>query len=137
MSFDVQAVALINLVLQILLMLAVFVAVYLAKAKRQLIRHCRIVTVALLVQIVAIAIVMLPSLLGYAQNEVLGLPLSLEMPVHHVLGLVVAALWIYVNLASKGIIKARMRLVIPMRLAFGSWLVTFVLGLHIYLSIYL
>ena len=92
--------------------------------------------VAIPVQIVAIAVVMLPSMLGYIQNEAPGLLFSLVIPVHHVLGLVVVTLWIYVNLAFKGIIKTRWRLVIPMRLAFGSWMITLILGLYIYLSLW-
>ncbi len=137
MFFDTQTLTLINLVIQLSLMVTIFVAAYLARVKRQLLRHCTIMRVAIPVQIVAIAVVMLPSMLGYIQNEAPGLLFSLEIPVHHGLGLMVVVLWIYVNLAFKGIIKTRWRLVIPMRLAFGSWLVTFILGLHIYLSIYL
>ncbi len=137
MFFDTQTLTLVNLVMQLLLMVTVVVAAYIVKAKRQLIRHCSIMRVAMLVHIVATVVVMLPSMLGYIQNEAPGLLFSLVIPVHHVLGLVVVTLWIYVNLAFKGIIKTRWRLVIPMRLAFGSWLVTFILGLHIYLSIYL
>ncbi len=137
MSFDIQTLTLINLVIQILLMVTVVVAAYLAKVKRQLIRHCTIMRVLIPIQIVSIAVIMLPSMLGYIENETTGLLFSLEIPIHHVLGLVVVVLWIYVNLVFKGIIKTRWRLVVPMRLAFGSWLVTFILGLHIYLSIYL
>ena len=137
MFFDTQTLTLVNLVMQLLLMVTVVVAAYIVKAKRQLIRHCSIMRVAMLVQIVATVVVMLPSMLGYIQNEAPGLLFRLEIPVHHGLGLVVVVLWIYINLAFKGIIKTRWRLVIPMRLAFGSWLVTFILGLHIYLSIYL
>ena len=136
MFFDIQTLALINLIVQLLLMVTVFVAAYLAKAKRQLIRHCTIMRVAIPVQIVSIAAVMLPSMLGYIESEAPRLLFNLEILVHHVLGLVVVALWIYINLAFKGIIKVRARLVLPMRLAFGFWLVTFILGLHIYLLVW-
>ncbi len=136
MFLDLQTLVLINLVVQILLMVTIFVAAYLARVKRQLIRHCTIMRIAIPVQIVAIAIVMLPSMLGYIENEPPGLLFSLVIPAHHALGLVVVALWIYVNLAFEGIIKTRWRLVIPMRLAFGSWLVTLILGLYIYLSLW-
>jgi len=135
-SFNLQTLVLINLILQILLMMAVFVAAYLVKSKRQFIRHCTIMRIAIPVQIVATAVVMLPSMLGYIRNDVPGLLFNLEIPVHHVLGLVVIALWIYINLAFQGIIKVRARLVLPMRIAFFSWLVTLILGLHIYLAIW-
>lgn len=136
MSFDIQTLVLINLILQILLMVTVFVAAYLAKVKRQLIRHCTIMRIAIPVQIVTIAVIMLPSMLGYIENETPGLLFRVEIPVHHALGLVVVALWIYINLAFKGIIKTRWRLVILMRVALGSWLVTLISGLHIYLSLW-
>ncbi len=131
-----ETLVLINLIVQILLMVTVLVAVYLARAKRQLIRHCTIMRVAVFVQLISIAAFMLPSMLGYIQNNAPGLLFSLEIPIHHGLGLVVVALWIYVNLAFKGIIKTHWKLVIPMRLAFGSWIVTFFLGLHIYLFVW-
>lgn len=136
MSLDLQTLTLINLVIQILLMVTIFVAAYLARVKRQLIRHCTIMRIAIPVQIVAIAVVMLPSMLGYIENEPPGLLFSLVIPVHHVLGLVVVVLWIYINLAFKGIIKIRWRLVIPMRLAFGAWVVTLISGLYIYLLLW-
>ena len=128
----IQTLVTINLVVQISLFVTVLVAAYFARFKRQLVRHCTIMRVAVVVQLVAIAGVMLPSMLGYSGNQPPGLLFSLEIPIHHSLGLLVVVLWIYVNLAFKGIIKARWRLVIPMRLAFGSWLVTLILGLHIY-----
>lgn len=137
MPFSVQVLAVINLIMQLLLIVTVFVAVYLARVKRQLIRHCTIMRVAIPVQIVMIALVMLPSMLGFIEEKPPGLLYSLEIPAHHVLGLVVIILWIYINLAFKGIIKVRARLVVPMRLAFVSWLVTLALGLHIYLSLWL
>ncbi len=136
MSFDIQTLVLINLILQILLMVTVFVAAYLVKAKRQFTKHCTIMRIAIPVQIVAIAVVMLPSMLGFIRNDVSGLLFKLEIPIHHALGLVVVALWIYINLAFQGVIKVRARLVLPMRLAFISWLVTLILGLHIYLSLW-
>ncbi len=136
MFFDTQILALINLIVQLLLIVLVGVAVYLVKAKRQILGHCKILRIAIPVQIVAIAFVMLPSLLGYVLNETPNSFMNVEIQVHHGLGLVVIALWIYINLAFKGIIKTRMRLVIPMRLALGSWLVTLGMGLHLYFSIW-
>ena len=43
---------------------------------------------------------------------------------------------IVINLVFQGIIRVRARLVLPMRLAFGSWLVTLIMGLHIYLVLW-
>ncbi len=134
---SVQILVLINLIVQIVLMGIVFTAVYLAKVKHQLSKHCAIMNIVVIIQIVTVAVVMLPSLLGYIQNEAPGLLSRLELMVHHGLGLLVVALWIYINLAFKGIIKTRWKLVIPMRLAFSAWLVTLILGLHIYLVLWI
>lgn len=132
----IQTLVVINLVVQISLFVTVLVAAYFARVKRQLIRHCTIMRVAVVVQLASIAVIMLPSMLGYSENKPPGLLFSLEIPIHHSLGLLVVGLWIYVNLAFKGIIKSRIRLVLPMRLAFGAWLVTLILGLHIYLLLW-
>ncbi len=132
----IQTLVVVNLIVQILLVITVFVAAYLAKAKRQLLKHCTIMRIAVVVQLIAIAVVMLPSMLGYIKNQPPGLLFSLEIPVHHALGLLVVALWIYVNLAFKGIVKIRWRLAIPMRLAFSAWIATLILGLHIYLLLW-
>ena len=72
MSLDIQTLTLINLVIQILLMVTILVAAYLARVKRQLLKHCTIMRIAILVQIMATAVVMLPAMLGYIQNEVPG-----------------------------------------------------------------
>lgn len=71
MSIDLQALVVINFVVQLLLMVAVFSAVFFVKVKHQLIRHGMIMRVAVPVQIVSIAVVMLPSMLGYIENETL------------------------------------------------------------------
>jgi len=90
--------------------------------------------IAVVIQIVTIAVFMLPSILRASGNEVPTL-LRLELVIHGILGLVVVALWIYINIAFKKI-KNRARIILPMRLAMVSWLVSFFLGLHIYLSLY-
>ena len=58
--------AVINLVLQLLLLVFIVLAAYLAK-KGQLKHHCMILRIAVLIQIAAIAGVMLPSMLSYVR----------------------------------------------------------------------
>jgi len=132
MVFDVKTLALANLAAQILLILMVLGAVYLAKKKRELMKHCSIMRVLVPVQIVAIATVMLPSMLGYLMNPP---PFSTEMIVHHSLGLAVVALWIYINL-SFGKPWMPRNLALFMRSAFTLWMLALLLGLHMYLRIY-
>ncbi|MDP2765935.1 MAG: hypothetical protein Q8O41_00560 [Candidatus Methanoperedens sp.] len=68
MAFDVKTLALANLAVYILLVIMVSSAAYLAK-KRKLVRHCNFMKALVPVQIIAIAAVMLPSMLGYLKNE--------------------------------------------------------------------
>lgn len=136
MAFDVRILAVTNLTVQLLLIILISVAAYLAK-KRQLKKHCTIMMVAVPVQIIAIAGVMLPSMLGYVQY---GQPYSffnIEIWAHHILGLAVIALWIYINLVFRRLIKIRGRLVNHMRLAFVLWLLVLFTGLHLYIVIWM
>ena len=78
----------VNLVVQILLIITVFDAVYLARRKK-LTKHCTVIRVAVPIQIVAILVVMLPSMLGFIEN-VPSLPFFYpEALIRHSLGLVV------------------------------------------------
>jgi len=131
MVFDVKTLALANLAVQILLVIMLSGAAYLAK-KRNLIRHCNFMRVLVPVQIIAIAAVMLPSLLGYIENPP---PFNTEILVHHALGLAVVVLWIYINL-SFGKPWMPRNLALFMRTAFVLWILAFLLGLHMYLLIY-
>ncbi len=131
MAIDVKTLATLNLAVQILLFIMVSGAVYLAK-KRELGRHCTFMRALVLAQIIAIVTVMLPSMLGYLTNPP---PFSTEMIVHHALGLMVVALWIYINL-SFGKPWVPRNLALFMRSAFTLWLLALLLGLHMYLLIH-
>src|SRR3990172_625253 len=98
MLFDIKTLATINLLIQTLLLVAVLVAAYLAKRKRQLIRHCRIVRWAVVVQLLSIFSIMLPSMAAYRTNPV-PQPFRTEMLVHGSLGILLVLLWGYINLA--------------------------------------
>ncbi len=137
MALDVKTLAGANLTVQLLLIMTVFVAAYLAKRRRAFGKHCTIMRVAVPLQVIAIAGVMLPSMLGYIKNEQPGALFSIEMLIHHTLGVVVVALWVYINLVFVGVIKMRHRLVVAMRLAFASWVLTLLMGLHLYVLIWI
>ena len=136
MVFDIKTQAMINLTIQVLLIVMVSGAVFLVK-KRNIGKHCVVMRVAVLLQIIAISGVMLPSMLGYIENEQRGIFFNSEMLVHHTLGLTVIAIWIYINLAFAGVMRIKVRLVIAMRLAFASWILALIIGLHMYLSIWM
>ena len=134
--FDIKTMATINLVVQALLLVTVLVAVYQAKIKRRLIRHCRIVRVAVVVQLLSIFLMMLPSMSGYMKSTVQA-AFKTEMLAHHSLGILVVLLWVYINLAVMGRVRVLGRLAIYMRTALLLWGLAFLLGLHLYLRIYL
>lgn len=131
MTLNIKTLVTLNLSVQALLLILVLVAAYLAISKRDYTRHCTLVRIAVPVQIIAIASVMLPSLLGYVRVAPFS-ALSIEILAHHTVGLAVIILWIYINLAFSGAIKMIIRLRPVMRLALASWVTSFLIGLHLY-----
>ncbi len=135
MVIDVKTLAMANLAVQVLLIIIVSRAVYLAK-KKELGRHCTTMRIAVPIQIIAIASVMLPSLLGYLENGTPSAFFKVEMLTHHTLGLAVIALWIYINLVFLGKAKLRVKLATVMRLSFTLWILALLLGLYLYVQIW-
>lgn len=135
MAIDVKTLAVINLLVQLLLIVIVSIAVFHAK-KRELGRHCTIMRGAVSVQVIAILVVMLPSMLGYIWNESPGILFSTEMLAHHLLGLAVVLLWIYINLLFMGKVRGKIRLATIMRYALALWILSLILGLHMYILIW-
>jgi hypothetical protein len=127
----VKTLALANLAVQILLVVMVSGAAYLAK-KKDLKRHCTFMRVLVPVQLIAIASVMLPSMLGYLTNPQ---AFNTEMLIHHTLGLSVIALWLYINL-SFGKAWMPRNFALFMRSAFTLWILALLIGLHMYIQIY-
>jgi len=124
-----------NLVIQIILMGWVAFASYVAKFKRGLQIHCWFMRAAVVLLIATILLVMLPSFIAYSR---VGFRLTLfysVMYVHVAMGLLVVGTWIYINLALAGIIKMKRRLVVPMRLVAGLWVVSLVTGLFMYIYV--
>jgi len=136
MVFDVKTQAIVNLTIQVLLIITISGAVYLVK-KRKLGRHCGVMRISLLVQMIAIAGVMLPSMLGYIEHEQRGVFFDIEMLAHHALGLAVIVIGIYINLAFEGVMRIWGRLVSAMRLVLALWILALIIGLHMYLMIWI
>jgi hypothetical protein len=127
--------AVINLIAQLLLLAAVIIAARLAR-KKKLKTHCTMMMVAVPVQILAAAAVMLPSMLGYVRHGDPGSLFNIEIWVHHMMGLAVVALWVYMTLAFRKVIKVKHRLRKPMIVTFWLWLITLALGAHLYITIW-
>ena len=134
MVFDAKALSTVNLVVQALLLVTVLVAACLAR-RSQLIRHCNIMRVVTAVQLLSIFSIMLPFMLGYFKHPRQG-AFQTEMLVHHVLGALVILLFVYVNLVVTGRVRVIGKLAAFMRATFVTWLLTFLLGLYLYLQIY-
>jgi hypothetical protein len=135
MSISAHNLSIINLAVQMALLLIVLTAVYLARRKNNFKAHCMILRIAIPLQIVMVAAIMLPLMLGYIEHFRSSLIFNLELFTHHTLGLMVIALWIYVNLVVSGKIKAWGRLFITMRIAFLAWMLALALGLHLFIMI--
>jgi uncharacterized membrane protein YozB (DUF420 family) len=135
MAIDIQTLATANLVVQLVLVALVLGAVYFAR-RGMVIRHCTIVRGTVVVQIITIFAIMLPSLLGYVES-VPPIPfLYPELLIHHILGLVLIAIFIYINLEVGRVIRPIVKRKNAMRTALGVWLVTIALGITIYLTVY-
>jgi uncharacterized membrane protein YozB (DUF420 family) len=79
---------------------------------------------------------MLPSLLGYVENVPPVPFLYPELLIHHVLGLVLIVIFIYVNLDVGRVIRPVVKRKNAMRTALGVWMVSIAIGIHIYFTVY-
>jgi putative membrane protein len=136
MVFNIKTLALINLSVQFFLILLLNYATFLAK-KRDLHKHCNIIRIAAVIQIAAIVAVMWESMLGYLGNDAKDILFNMELLIHHSLGILLILLWIYINLVFARIIRSRGNFKNAMKLSYIAWTFTFILGLHIYIKIYL
>lgn len=135
MLLDYQTTVSLNLALQLILAAALGAAVFLAKKKRFQ-RHCLVLRLAVAAQILAILALMSPVMGAILEP---GRPNGLfqaEVLLHHGLGLVVVLLWIYINLVYLGRLRARLAPKRAMQAAASLWVVSFILGFHIYLKLY-
>jgi uncharacterized membrane protein YozB (DUF420 family) len=135
MAFDVRTIAEINLAVQILLTLAMIGAVYMVKDK-QFGRHCAAMRIAVLVQILAIIAVMQPSMNGYLARGAPSPFFQAEMQVHHFIGLAIVVLWVYINLVFLRHLQSKFGIKAIMRIAMALWMLSLVIGIHMFLLVY-
>ena len=131
---DIKLMATLDLILQTGLLVTVLIAAGIAKFQRKLIRHCRIIRIAMGLQIIVILFRMLPLMLGYLKSP--GLSIRTEMLAHHTLGLALVVLWVYINLVVLGRARVLGNLRWYMRTALVMWGGAFLLGVHLYAQIY-
>jgi putative membrane protein len=135
MPLDYQTTVSLNIVLQLILAATLCAAVFLAKKKRFQ-RHCLVLRLAVVAQILAILALMSPVMGTILEPGRPNGLFQVEVLLHHGLGLVVVLLWIYINLVYLGRLKARLATKRAMQAAAGLWVVSFILGFHIYLKLY-
>lgn len=133
MAFDIKTLATINLVIQFVLLNLLFFASFRAR-KGDVNEHCNILKSAVLLQLAAIFIFMLPSFPGYKISS--DSMLDLMKIFHHVLGSVLIGLWIYVNLVYSEYIRWPENFKYVMRSAFALWIIAFFIGAIIYIQMY-
>lgn len=136
MAFDVKTLAMINLTIQLFLVILLSYAAFVAR-KKDLRKHCKIIRIAVLLQIAAIGAVMLPSMLGYIENGAPGVLFNTEILFHHTMGILVIGLWTYINLVYAKIIRWPGNFKSIMRSAYVLWILAFIIGMHLYIRIYL
>lgn len=128
-ALDIKTLAAINLVIQFVLLNLLFFAAFKAK-KGDVNKHCNILKIAVLLQLAAIFIFMLPSFPGYKLSN--ASIFDFVIIFHHVLGSVLVVLWIYVNLVYSGFIRWPGNFRSIMRIAFALWILAFLIGAYIY-----
>ncbi len=75
---------------------------------------------------------MAPQLVRYLRGWSGFSAFTVELIVHHVFGLVALALWVYINLAMTGVVKAPRRYKPFMWTALASWVVSLGLGAYLF-----
>lgn len=122
-----------NLIVQAVLLVGVCIGATLA-ATRKYDRHCLFMRVTVGLQVVAIGVFMIAPLKRWV-SDYRGWFRALLL-VHHSLGVIVILLFIYINLALAGWVKAPKRMRNVMRSTLGLWLVVLALGGYIYYFIW-
>jgi hypothetical protein len=124
-------VAVFNLLVQVVLIIGVCVGAWLGR-RRKFGRHCLLMRVLMGAQILLIGIIMAPQLGRYIRDWSGFSSFTVVLIVHHVLGLVALALFVYINLAMAGIAKAPRRYRWFMWSALVSWVASLGLGAYLF-----
>lgn len=135
MALDFRTLVALNITVQVILALALAGSIYLAR-RRSLKNHCTAMRIIVPVQILAILGIMLPSMSSYVSKPVGGAVSVFEILIHHSLGLGVVVFWVYINLVFLRYVKPFFRLKIIMRMAATFWILSLILGVHIYSQLY-
>lgn len=136
MALDIRTLVALNITVQIILALVLAGSIYLAK-KRSLKRHCAVMRITVPVQILAILGIMLPAMSGSLNRPADSAVFVWEVLIHHALGLGVVVFWIYINLVFLRYVKPFLRIRPTMQMAAAFWIISLILGVHIYSQLYI
>jgi putative membrane protein len=136
MEIDIRTFALLHLIVQFLIILTVIMGVYLFR-KGKIRNHCKIMPAALVVQILTVVFIMAPAMSRYVEGIIPNLLFNIELWVHHIVGLVVILLGGYIYLGFRKKTKFAVNRTKLMKFTFWMWILTFLIGLHLYLMLWL
>ncbi len=136
MALDFRTLVALNITVQIILGLTLAGSIYLAK-KKSLKKHCAVMRITVPVQILAILGIMLPAMSGSLNRPAGSAVLVWEVLIHHALGLGVVVFWIYINLVFLRYVKPFLRIRPTMQMAAAFWIISLILGVHIYSQLYI
>ncbi len=135
MALDFRTLVALNITVQIILALALAGSIFLAK-RRSLKKHCAAMRIIVPVQILAILGIMLPAMSSYVNLPAGSAISEYEVLIHHALGLGVVVIWVYINLVFLRYVKPFLRLKPTMQMAAAFWILSLILGVHIYSQLY-
>lgn len=119
--------------LQFFILLLLIFSSYMAHSKKIKV-HCSLMGTALILQLITIVFVMLPTFSALSEMQISG-QLLLGLWVHHIAGILVVLLVIYIDLAVKGSVHFLGEPYKLMRPVALLWFLALFGGIHIYLSL--
>ncbi|WP_342305755.1 hypothetical protein [Methanolobus sp. ZRKC5] len=126
--------AFINLLLQFLSVLVLVIALS-QVSKDPSGKHCKLVSVAVLLQLLSIIAFMFPSMSTLTGIGV-GSFLKTQMYLHHLAGLLVIVFSVYIKLAVDGRIRSIVNPFNLMKITLAIWVLVFIGGISLYLSLW-
>ncbi|TGC10734.1 hypothetical protein [Methanolobus halotolerans] len=125
----------VSIVIQFLLLLMMIFAVR-SVSGRQIDRHCKIVNLAVVLQLISVMIFMTAPMSSLLRLNIGGTVLGALIWIHHLGGLTVFLLAVYINMALNGNLKFLGNPYKWMRITLVVWILTFTGGVLIYLHIW-
>ncbi|WP_406659688.1 hypothetical protein V7O66_07505 [Methanolobus sp. ZRKC3] len=124
-----------SLIVQFAIILLVILAVLLA-SRGKTAQHCKLVSIAVLAQIISILVFMSPVMSDFLNYGFGSRLLIAQIWIHHLAGIGVIMLVVYINLAMKGKTKVLGNVFRLMKITFALWILVFMGGQVIYLALW-